>query len=113
MENGLNPLEIRADPTALAPERLLVFEVRGAISDFSNAVRRIPGLELVDEEELVPDEADKEPVAYLMMPDITALQNLESLWRRWRQNQLIRGETPWATVFSLGNCLVDVPRYQI
>lgn len=58
-------LELRADPTALAPERLLVFEVPGAIGAFAAAVRSVPGLELVDEEELESDEGDKVPVAHL------------------------------------------------
>jgi len=54
-------LELRADPTALAPERLLVFEVRGAVSAFSAAIRQVHGLELIDEEELESDEIDKSP----------------------------------------------------
>jgi Subtilase family len=93
-------LELRADPTALAPERLLVFEVRSSIASFAGAIQRVPGLELVDEEELVADE-DKAPVAYLMVPDIQALKNIESLWRRWLRGQLAQGETPWRDVFSL------------
>ncbi len=94
-------LELRADPTALAPERLLVFEVRGSLSAFAGAIRNVSGLELVDEEELAGDEADKAPVAYLMVPDARALANIESLWRRWRSNQLVTGETPWREVFAL------------
>ena len=94
-------LQLRADPAALAPERLLVFEVRGSISDFANAIRRLPGLELIDEEEFGSDEGDKAPVAYLMVPDIRALRELESLWRRWQREQLLRGETPWRNVFEL------------
>jgi hypothetical protein len=94
-------LELRADPAALAPERLLVFEVRGAISTFAAAVRRVPGLELIDEEELEVDENDKSPVAYLMVPDVRALRDLESLWRRWQRDALILGETPWRDVFAL------------
>src|SRR6516164_9569554 len=49
-------LELKADPTALAPERLIVFEVRGSIGAFAAAVRNVPGLELIDEEELEPDQ---------------------------------------------------------
>lgn len=94
-------LELRTDPTALAPERLLVFEVRGSIGAFAAAVQRVPGLELVDEEELAADDDDKAPVAYLMVPDIRALRDLESLWRRWQRGQLIQGETPWRDVFAL------------
>lgn len=93
-------LELRSDPTALAPERLLVFEIRGAISTFADAVSRISGLELIDEEEMTPDGDDKQPVAYLMVPDLAALRNIESLWRRWRTNQLVWGETVWANVFE-------------
>ncbi|WP_089215970.1 S8 family peptidase [Sphingopyxis indica] len=100
LERGGNALELRADPTALAPERLLVFEVRGAINAFANAIQRVPGLELVDEEELSADEEDKEPVAYLLMPDVEALRQLESLWRRWQRGQLVFGETPWRDVFQ-------------
>ena len=50
LARGGGALELRADPTALAPERLLVFEVRGSISAFAAAVGRIPVLELIDEE---------------------------------------------------------------
>jgi hypothetical protein len=94
-------LELRADPTALAPERLLVFEVRGSISAFARAVQQVPGLELVDEEELPYDEHDKAPVVYLMVPDARALRELENLWRRWRRGALVYGETPWRQVFDL------------
>ncbi len=97
---GGDPLELRADPTALAPERLLVFEVRGAINTFANAIQRVPGLELIDEEELAADEADKDPIAYLLMPDVEALRQLESLWGRWQRGQLVMGETPWRDVFQ-------------
>lgn len=93
-------LELRADPAALAPERLLVFEVRGSISAFAAAIQRVPGLELVDEEELGGDD-DKAPVAYLLMPDAAALSQLVSLWRRWSADQLRWGEGAWRDVFSL------------
>jgi hypothetical protein len=101
LARGGDVLELRADPTALAPERLLVFEVRGAIGTFVDAVRRVPGVELVDEEEMKSDELDKQPVAYLMVPDLAALRAIESLWRRWRAGQLVWGETAWSTVFEL------------
>lgn len=94
-------LELRADPAVLAPERLLVFEVRGSIGNFATAIRNVPGLELIDEEELAADGEDKAPVAYLMVPDMRALRDLEALWRRWLRGELVRGETPWRDVFSL------------
>lgn len=101
LARGDGALQLRADPMGLAPERLLVFEVRGAVSTFAAAVRRIAGLELIDEEEMEGDEDDQHPIAYLLVPDVAALRNLESLWRRWQQGRLVRGETPWANVFAL------------
>ena len=95
-----NGLTLKSDPTALAPERLLVFEVRGPIASFANAIRRVRGLELIDEEELAADD-DPNPAAYLLMPDVRALQELESLWRRWLEGRLQRGQTPWRDVFAL------------
>ena len=90
---------MKLDPTALAPERLLVFEVRGPISNFASAIRRIPGLDLIDEEAL-PSDDDKAPFVYLLIPDAAALGNLLSLWRRWQRGQLGTGETPWRHVFD-------------
>ena len=101
LARGANALELRADPTGLAPERLLVFEVRGSINALATAIQQVAGLELIDEEELEADEDDKQPFAYLLVPDMAALRNLESLWRRWLRGQLVRGETPWASVFDL------------
>jgi hypothetical protein len=95
-------LELRADPLALAPERLLVFEVEGPIQNFTAAVRRVGGLQLVDEEELEADGADARPVAYLLVPDARALAQLLSLWRDWlAERPLAAGFTPWRDVFAL------------
>ena len=94
-------MELRADPAALAPERLLVFEVRGSIGAFAAAIRKVPGLEFIDEEELEADQGDDSPVAYLLVPDLRALRDLEGLWRRWLRGELARGETAWRNVFGL------------
>lgn len=93
-------LALRTDPSALAPERLLVFEVRGSIAAFTRAINNVPGLELIDEEEL-PDDEDKAPVAYLLVPDLRALQQIESLWRTWVAGRVLpQGFTPWRDVFA-------------
>lgn len=98
-------LSLRADPSALAPERLLVFEVKGDIANFANAIQNVQGLELIDEEELPSDE-DKSPVAYLVVPDLVALRQIESLWRIWLSGEnLPIGYTPWRDVFA---CLRDL-----
>lgn len=98
-------LALRADPAALAPERLLVFEVKGSIAAFARAINNVPGLELIDEEEL-PDDEDKAPVAYLLVPDLRALRQIESLWRMWVAGRVLpQGFTPWRDVFA---CLRDL-----
>ena len=93
--------ELRSDPAALAPERLLVFELRGTVSAFAVAIRKVPGLELIDEEELDADDGDKQPAIYLLVPDARALRELESLWQRWVAGTLAHGESAWRDVFSL------------
>ena len=114
-------LALRADPSGIAPERALVFEVAGSIGDFHRLVGKIQGLEfLADEEgEFEPDEdffevdtrrgrkglprADK-PVGgrlYLAMPDVRALRELIGLWNTWRSGEeLPRGHTPWRDIFA-------------
>ncbi|MET4728249.1 hypothetical protein ABIE09_002056 [Lysobacter enzymogenes] len=95
-------MSLRADPTALAPERLLVFELRASISSFLTAVRQVQGLELIDEEAMGADESDDSPTAYLLVPDARALREVESLWRRWsRGENLGQGYAGWRDAFSL------------
>lgn len=85
----------------MAPERLLVFDVRGSIQQFITAIKRIQGLELIDEEELEGDEQDKKPVVYLLVPDAQALSNISALWDRWTRGEpLAAGFAPWRDVFS-------------
>lgn len=43
--------ELRGDPYSIAPERALVFEVAGSLTDFYRALRALPGLELLGEDE--------------------------------------------------------------
>lgn len=96
-------MSLRADPSALAPERVLVFELRGGVAPFVSAIRSIRGLELVDEEELEADEEDKNPVAYLLVPDAKALSQIESLWRRWQRNEPLGDSymAGWREAFAL------------
>ena len=109
--------ELRDDPGAIVPERALVFEVASDIVDFYQAIRGVPGLEFLGEDEgdASPDEdffilddngqptADK-PVPrhfYFTIPDQTALKELVSLWRRHqRGEELGRGRAAWRNVFE-------------
>jgi hypothetical protein len=114
-------LELRDDPSALAPERVIVFEIGGTIANFVKALSRIPGLEFMAEYEtdFVADEDfaiqdDREgaegqdrtdkPVPgcfYLALPDMQALRELLSLWERWKNDQpLARGYAPFKHLFS-------------
>src|SRR6266849_5566998 len=47
---GRDPLELRADPAGLAPERLLVFELTADVQNFARAAANISGLEFIDVE---------------------------------------------------------------
>jgi hypothetical protein len=109
--------ELREDPSAIVPERALVFEIASEVVDFYRAVRGVTGLEFLgeDEGEAAPDEdfytrdrngdprADR-PVPrrfYFTIPDQTALREIVSLWRRFqRGEQLGRGLTAWRDVFG-------------
>ena len=103
--------ELRSDPSAIVPERALVFEVTGTLTNFYQAMRSI-GLEFVgeDEDAIEADEdfaiTDK-PTAgvpvrlYFTIPDQQALQELVSLWRHFQQNEpLGYGRASWKQVFE-------------
>lgn len=93
-------LQLRADSNALAPERLIVFEVTGSIQNFANAVGRIQGLEFAGEEELEADDLDKNPEFYLLVPQLGALEKIVSLWEQWQQDGTVpRNFTPWRELF--------------
>lgn len=94
-------LQLHADPSSLAPERLLVFEVTGSVQNFSNAVARIPGLEFAGEEELEGDNFDKNPEFYLLVPQLGSLEEIVSLWERWQRDGAVpRYYTPWRNLFE-------------
>lgn len=119
-DDNRDPLTLRDDPTAIAPERVLVFEVAGPINHFAQAAKKA-GLEYLGEEEKLfdPDEDfayyDKrkghegelrydKPIdgrLYLSMPDVQALQQLLSLWKSYQKEQRPkRGFSPWVEVFK-------------
>lgn len=119
-DNNRDPLSLRDDPTAIAPERALVFEVAGSIKRFAQAAKKA-GLEYLGEEEksFDPDEDfayyDKrkgheeelrydKPIdgrLYLSMPDVRALQDIESLWNRYQEGHPPEyGFSTWYDVFD-------------
>ncbi|HKB97188.1 MAG TPA: hypothetical protein VKD23_00240 [Terriglobales bacterium] len=118
MNNGV---ELRTDPTSLAPERVIVFEFVGAITDLQKAAARIPGLEFMGEYDIDfaadedyalqdtrkgragQDRSDKAVPGrlYLAMPDMRALQELLRLWERWERGEPMgTGFSPFAHLFK-------------
>lgn len=120
-ERGEDPLVLQEDPSGLAPERVVVFEVAGSVDKMANAIRSVPGLEYLGEHssEFPPDadffmvdqrrgkrgqRRDDQLITstvYLAMPDLQALEELLGLWRRFKASkQFDRGFAPWRDVFK-------------
>lgn len=103
-------------PASIAPERAIVFEVAGSLEDFYRQAVAL-GLEYLGdfEDDFAPtedfyDRDDRGKAIngriYLAMPDVRALQELLSLWRRYTQGQRMpHGRGGWRELFSQ---LVDV-----
>ena len=97
--------KLRDDPSAIVPERALVFEVASKVVDFYQAVRGVPNLEFLgeDEGEAAPDEdfyiqdksghprKDKRVPRrfYFTIPNQSALRELVSLWQRFQRNEVL------------------------
>lgn len=103
-----------SDPTAIAPDRALVFELKSPLQDFEREARRI-GLVWLTEEvdqhenmlsdeigdgEDLPDE-ESETRVYVSMPSVEALQALLRYWDIYRNRQR-RPEnmSVWWKIFS-------------
>ena len=98
---GRDPLELRADPSGLAPERLLVFELTSDVQNFSRALNRVPGLEFLGSEDIEGDDEDTNPTLYLMIPDGRALQQMVALWTQFQTGQALpEGFAPWRDLFA-------------
>ena len=118
-DNGA--VQLRSDPSSLAPDRVIVFEIAGTITDFLKAVARIEGLEFMAEYEFDfaadehfavkdsrkgmegQDRADKSVPGrfYLAMPDVRALEELLRLWERWNNDEpLGQGFAPFTHLFK-------------
>src|SRR5262249_46244649 len=115
------PMELRRDPTTLAPDRVIVFEIAGSVDDFTRAVSRVPGFDFMAEydTEKPPDDRFAEKDArkgregqvrrdkqvagrfYLAMLDVAALRQLVSLWEHWQRGEpLGRGFAPFRHIFA-------------
>lgn len=105
-------IALRDDPTALAPECLIVFELKGPLVTFANAVAAIPGLEFIgeDDEQIQDDDGSEVPGHYYaVFSDQRALLQMLSLWDRWlRKEELPKEFKAWERLFA---CLHDLRRW--
>ena len=108
--------ELRDDPTAIVPERALVFEVASSMVDFYRAVRGVAGLEFLGEDEgeapsdddfVVVENGTAKPGKkvprrfYFTIPDERALRELLSLWKRFQRGEALgAGRAEWQKVFG-------------
>lgn len=111
-------LVLQRDPLSLAPDRAIVMEIAGSLTDFYKVVQRIPGLAFLADEDIgfAPDEDFAELDAetgearmdrtvggrrYLAMPTLGALRELLGLYERWDRGEAMpRGFTPWRDLFD-------------
>lgn len=100
------------DPQAIAPERAIVFEVAGSITEFYEKCSQI-GFELLASEETIiepnslffyPKQDDKliSGRIYFAMPSKEALKNFLALWNIYQNKATMpRGRGVWKQVFEL------------
>ena len=106
--------DIRAEVDGAEPEKVIVLETVGSVSDFMNAVRRIEGMEWLAEldEEFAVDEDFYRPGharegvggrLYLVMSNRAALTEMLRLWAAYQANpdqNLIYGFDKWRRIFQ-------------
>lgn len=121
LERDSDGMELRKDPSSIAPERAIVLEIAGSINDFYTLVRKMEGLDFLGDEEATfdPDEDFFEPDTrkgregqqrmdrqvkgrlYIAMPDLRALNYLLSLWKMWQHGKkLPYGHGRWKDIFA-------------
>lgn len=103
-------IKLREDPSALAPECLLVFELKSPLPTFAAAVATISGLEFVaeEDEELTQDDEGARRY-YAVFGDQAALNQMLSLWDTWTKGRPLNDDfKDWERVFA---CLDDLRRW--
>lgn len=110
----LRHASLQDNPLGIQPEKVLVLETIGSITDFVNAVKRIDGLEWLAEFEQsdIPPEYgfadasnEEKPLRgqlFLVMTDQRALNELQRLFEQWksdRQTSFPYGQTKFRDAF--------------
>jgi hypothetical protein len=108
-------LELRGELAGVEPELALVIETVGSVQNFQKAVAKVRGLEWLAEEpieKMAPGkdffETDKKEKSlggtlYLVMSDRRAVEQLLSLWERYRRDEKVKLEknlNPWKEAFK-------------
>jgi hypothetical protein len=114
-------IELRSSAAGQSPEDVIVFETVGSVANFINAVRRVPGLDFLNEweiEDIAPDDnffrSDRPNKhlngrLYLVMSNQQALQQLLQLWKNFQRGiRPERGFSPFKEAFKH---LLDVRRW--
>lgn len=103
----------QAIPNGYDPDMVLVFEVKGSVAGFFEAVNKIPELEWMGEYEEVfaPDNdfydttnivKNIDGKIYFVMSNYTSLQRILNLWNNYKNERApARGFTPWRNLFIL------------
>lgn len=118
-------LYLQQGANGIIPEEVLILETIGSVEDFSNAVKKITGLEWlgeIDVDEIEPDEdffdntnSNKSLSGrlYLMSTNSTAMTQLLSLWNQFVENPEIkfqRGLSKFKDVFQM---LKDIRKWDV
>jgi hypothetical protein len=116
-------VEVRQNLGWADPEQVLVMETVGNIDNFANAVRRIQGLEWMGElelDEILPDEdfydedhpeRELRGRLFLVMANQHALNQLLSLWRRYKDNPEMEFEYGLKKFAYVFDALKDLRRW--
>lgn len=111
---------IQADERGLDPERVVVFETVGSVTDVARRASEIPGLEWLDEidvDDIEPiggfeDEADAErrlPARiFAVMTNQRAIRDLLGLWNSWRTEWVDRAPRGFGAFKDLFKNLTDI-----
>lgn len=118
-------MELQQTAAGADPEQVLVFETIGSIENFANAVKRIEGFEWMGEieaDEILPDEDfydEKKPGKklsgrlYLVMTNQRALEEMLSLWRRYRDDPSMKFELGFAKFRDVFLHLKNIRRWDV
>ncbi len=127
LQDALNSkrLALQDSTLGIMPEQVLVLETIGPVDRFINAVRRIPGLEWLADYDL-PDIKPEHGFSvegrpgkslsgqlFLVMTDMRALQELQSLFDTWKDDPSVefrRGLAPFKAAFE---CLRSIRPWDV